>query len=246
METVRFHIADNLRIFLPRRLRKASDFAHTFSRQAPVKDMVESLGVPHCEISHLVVNEQSVDFTYIVSPGDVIEVYADGFVLSDSGYRALRPVYVGRPRFVLDTHLGRLASYLRMLGFDTLYRNDYPDPELAQIAYEHKRILLSRDVGLLKRSIVTYGYYVRNTKPKLRIQEIVNYFHLREQTEPFKYCLKCNGLLKQVDKADIVHQLPELTAAYYDEFHMCPTCGQVYWKGSHYEKMQAHLSDLLM
>lgn len=244
METVEFNIAEELRVFLPRRLR-TSPFQHHFNARTSVKDMVESLGVPHCEINALVVNGASVDFSYIVLPGDKIDVHANGNPFEQVSKRPLRQPYPGRPRFILDTHLGRLASYLRMLGFDTLYRNDYPDPELAQVAHDEQRILLTRDVGLLKRSLVIYGYYVRNTNPKKRIVEIMERFALEAHIQPFKHCLKCNGLLAEVDKADIIERLSHSTASHYDEFHICHTCGQVYWKGSHYQKMKKQLSDLL-
>jgi len=237
-----FLIDDELSFFLPRRHRHRP-IEHVVDRRASVKDMVESLGVPHSEIDVLVVNGRSVDFSYIVQPEDHVHVHARSIDLPDR--IELRAPYPVRPRFILDIHLGRLASYLRMLGFDTLYRNDYPDDELAQVAHDECRILLTRDVGLLKRSLVTYGYYVRNTDPKKRIVEIMERFDLGEYLEPFKHCLKCNGLLRIAAKEEIKGRIRPDTAKYYDEFHLCLDCNQVYWKGSHYEKMVALLDALL-
>ena len=157
----------------------------------------------------------------------------------------LIPELTGRPRFILDTHLGRLASYLRMMGFDTLYRNDYPDDELAEVSNAEQRILLTRDVGLLKRSLVVHGYYVRTTNPRQRLHEIVNRYHLAELVEPFKFCLRCNGNLKQVDKADILDQISARTAQFYDVFHQCDSCKQIFWKGSHYDRMETLLNEVL-
>lgn len=123
--------------------------------------MIEALGVPHPEVDLVEVNGEAVDFSYIVTDGDRINV----FPVSAS---TVTPTVCGRPLhacFVLDIHLGKLATSLRMLGYDTLYRNDYLDEELAQVSATQQRILLTRDKGLLMRSLVTYGYYVRETNP---------------------------------------------------------------------------------
>ena len=146
---------------------------------------------------------------------------------------------------MLDTHLGQLASYLRLLGFDTLYRNDYDDPELAWISHEDGRLLLTKDRGLLKRKIVSRGYCVRETDPELQMLEVVERFELRGQFAPFKHCLRCNGLIERVAKSAVIDRLPADTRRYYDEFRTCSDCGQVYWKGSHYERMRAFLARTL-
>jgi uncharacterized protein len=234
----RFHGA--LNFFLDTEQR-SQVIAHPFDWRASIKDMLESLGPPHTEVGLLVVGGRSVDFDYIVQPGDRIEVY-DSFEAVDLPEKVrLRPPYPGKPRFILDTHLGRLAGYLRMLGFDTLYRNDYPDDELAQISHDEQRILLTRDIGVLKRGLVIYGYYVRETDPKRRVPEIIKRYNLLDHVEPFKHCMKCNGLVHPVEKADVIADIPPKAAQFYDVFHQCQQCGQIYWKGSHYDRMQAFM-----
>lgn len=239
---IRFH--DSLNYFLSRQQRERV-IEHPFDWRGSIKDMLESLGPPHPEMGLLVVNGRSVDFNYIVQPGDQIDVYDHFNAVELPGRVPLRPPYPGRPRFVLDTHLGRQANYLRMLGFDTLYRNDYPDDELAEVSHNETRILLTRDTGLLKRSLVIYGYYTRETDPKRRIVEIIKRFNLRELAQPFKHCTRCNGLLHPADKADVIDSLPGRTTQYYDEFHQCETCNQVYWKGSHFDRLQSFLAKVL-
>jgi uncharacterized protein with PIN domain len=245
MNSARFHFYDELTFFLPRRTQNGT-ITHYFDWRASIKDMIESLGVPHAEIELLIVNGLSVDFGYPVQRGDDIHVYPDFEAVDGADKIRLRPPFQGRPRFVLDTHLGRLASYLRMLGFDTLYRSgDYPDDELAQVSHDEQRILLTRDVGVLKRSIVIYGYYVRSTDPRQQIVEVTGRFALADLVEPFKHCLKCNGMLEPVAKEAILDQLPPGTQRYFDEFHRCRACGQVFWKGSHYERMQKFIARVL-
>jgi hypothetical protein len=180
MDSATFRFHGELNDFLPKR-QKHSPIIHDFDWRASIKDMIESLGVPHAEIDVLLVNQQSVDFAYLVQGGDQIDIYSQFGAVDHPDKLRLRPPSNGRARFILDTHLGRLAAYLRMLGFDTLYRNDYPDDELAQVSNAETRILLTRDVGLLKRSLVTYGYFVRYSNPRLRLQERLRRYHLMDR-----------------------------------------------------------------
>ncbi len=240
--TFTFH--PSLKFFLPR-VKRRGPFQHTFEHRTSIKDMVESFGVPHPEIGLLVVNGESVDFGYMMADGDDVVVHGCEHDADVQPQVALRPPREGRTRFILDTHLGRLAAYLRMAGFDTLYRNDYPDDELARVAHDENRVLLTRDVGLLKRSLVTHGYFVRETKPRKRIIEVMRRYDLADEVQPFARCTKCNGLLNAVDKATVADDLPPRTAEYFDAFYQCEACAQVYWPGSHYEKMQALLAEVM-
>lgn len=146
---------------------------------------------------------------------------------------------------MLDTHLGRLAAYLRMLGFDSVYSNSYDDESLARIAHDEKRVLLTRDRGLLKRSMVTYGYCVRHTRPRAQFVDTVRRYELADETQPWSRCVRCNGLLEPVDKSDILDQLEPKTKLYYDDFQRCTVCGQIYWRGSHHERMRNFLAGVL-
>ena len=244
MNCATFHLYGDLNFFLSKK-RKHTPFQHHFDWRATIKDMIESFGVPHCELALIVVNGQSVDFDYIVRDGDYIEACSDFDAVAVPNKISLRPPNPKPARFILDTHLGKLASYLRMMGFDTLYRNDYPDDLLAQISHDEERILLTRDIGLLKRSLVVYGYYVRNTNPRKRIVEVFERFDLPQQVVPFKFCMKCNGLLTSVPKAEVIGKLQYRTAEYYDEFHQCTSCDRIYWKGPHYERMQEFMGEVL-
>jgi uncharacterized protein with PIN domain len=132
-----------------------------------------------------------------------------------------------------------------MLGFDTLYPDDYRDEELARLSSEERRILLTRDLGLLKRSIVTQGYYVRETNPQHQLIEIVKHFNLTEAITPFRRCLSCNGSLESVEKSVILDLLQEDTRKYYDEFWRCQQCAKIYWKGSHFQRMQELIDSIL-
>lgn len=244
MNVAHFTFHDRLNFFLPRHL-KYNTIAHPFDWRGSVKDMIESIGPPHPEVELILIDGISVGFDYIVHPDDVIDVYPDFDAVTVPDKVRLIPPYPGRPRFILDTHLGKLAGYLRMMGYDTLYRNDYPDDELAAVSNAENRILLTRDTGLLKRSPVIYGYFVRNTSPRLRLIEISQRYNLVDEMQPFHYCMKCNGLLEPVAKNSIQNQLQAGIAEHYEVFHRCADCEQIYWQGSHYERMQRLIDDVV-
>jgi uncharacterized protein with PIN domain len=225
--------------------RRQVSFTHFFKERVSIKDQIESFGVPHTEVDLILVNAESVDFSYLVQDGDQISVYPVSESRQLTPTSGVRPKPLLVPRFVLDIHLGKLATSLRMLGFDTLYRNDYTDQELAQISSTQGRILLTRDRGVLMRSVVTHGYYVRETHPPQQVVEVLQRFDLFGAVVPFQRCLRCNSLLQPVSKETIIDQLQPQTQEYMDEFHRCSECGQIYWKGSHYERMQQFIKQVL-
>ena len=242
MAEARFRFYAELNDFLPPE-RRFVEFPYQFLDVATVKDRIESLGVPHTEVDLILVNGQTVDFAYRVQDGDRVSVYPVFEAFDIAGLTRLRPEPLREPRFVLDTHLGRLAAYLRLMGFDTLYQNCWTDEQLAQVSRDQRRILLTRDVGLLKRSAVTHGYFVRQTDPRWQLAEVVKRFELARLRKPFSRCLRCNALLEAVAKEEVRSQLPAGTAALHDEFQRCPGCGRVYWRGGHYRRLRELMAD---
>lgn len=237
MGTAQFRFYAELNDFLPRDRRQVS-FCHDFNWNPSIKDTIEAIGVPHTEVDLILVNGESVDFSYLLQDGDRASVYPVFELIDITPVLKVRPHPLRHPRFVLDIHLGKLANYLRLLGFDTLYRNDCHDEELADISRRDRRILLTRDRGLLKRSIVTHGYCVRSTDSWQQLVEILRRFDLFKLISPFRRCLRCNNLTQPVEKDKIRDRVPPKVREYYREFRQCSGCGQIYWKGTHYERMQ--------
>jgi uncharacterized protein with PIN domain len=202
-----------------------------------IKHMIEALGVPHTEAGTLNVNGSPVDFSYLLQPGDQIDVYPARSADTPGNLPLDSDNFNAEPRFILDQHLGRLAVYLRMLGFDTLYRNDYADDELAEVASQEERILVTRDRRLLMRRTVQRGCCLHSLDSRCQLAEVVQRYRLANITSSFKRCLRCNTPLQPTPKEAILHRLEPLTRLYYHEFAICPSCDQVYWKGSHYEHM---------
>lgn len=236
---IRFYA--ELNDFLPRKNRQVA-FNHCFFGQPSVKDLIESLGVPHTEVDLVLINGESVEFSRRVNDGDYISVYPVFESIDISPVLCVRPVPLRETRFFLDAHLGKLAAYLRMLGFDALYENGLPDEKLAEISVRERRILLTRDRGLLKRGLVTHGYLVRSGIPAEQMKEVLQRFDLFRLVKPFSRCMCCNEILKAVPKGEIVKRLPPKVRQHYNEFNLCQNCGRIYWKGSHYEQMKRFIN----
>lgn len=230
----RFYAELNDLLPLPKR---GQSLSHAFEASASVKDAIEAFGVPHTEVDLILANGEPAAFSYLLRDGDRISVYPLFRWLNLNALTHLQPRSEGEIRFVLDTHLGKLAAHLRMLGFDSVYRNDCQDEELARISNSQQRTLLSRDRGLLKRSIVTHGYLVREAQPEQQLIEVVKRFDLSRLIAPFRRCLHCNAPLRPIAKKLINDRLLPDTRQRYHQFHFCPECNRVYWKGSHYQRM---------
>ena len=237
-----FRFYGSLNDFLPI-FRRQQEFSYLVKDHPSIKDTIEALGIPHPEVELILANGQSVDFSYSLQDGDRFSVYPHFSNLSLGSRPLLRPRLL-LTRFVLDVHLGKLATYLRLLGFDTWYQHHCDDEELATISDIEQRILLTRDRGLLKRRIVTYGYCVRAIYPIQQTREVLQRFDLCSQIQPFQRCLRCNGDLASVELDEVSTRLPTKTRQYYDEFYLCQKCQQIYWKGSHYSKLQRLVEQL--
>ena len=223
--------------------RRGERFTHRYAGRVSVKDMIESLGVPHTEVDLILVNGESVDFSRLVENGDIVSVYPVFEAIDISAVLRVRPEPLRTISFVVDVHLGGLARSLRMLGFDTHYERDSSDEELADLA-TRGRILLTKDRGLLKRNAVTHGYYVRSKDAMEQVLEVLRRFDLASHINPFVRCLHCNGMLRPVAKETIEHRLEAQTNRYYEEFALCSICDRVYWKGSHHAAMTRQVQSI--
>lgn len=215
----------------------------SFFAPATVKDMIESFGVPHTEVDLIIVNGQSVGFSYLVQPGDRIAAYPMFESFDVMPEQRLRAQPLRTTKFVLDVHLGKLSAHLRMLGFDTRYGPPFEDPALARISADEGRILLTRDRGLLKHGAITHGYWVRETNSRRQIDEVLQRFDLASAIRPFTRCMACNGVLESISK-EAARSLVPGRLDQYEEFHRCAQCGRVYWKGSHYARMRRWIDAL--
>jgi uncharacterized protein with PIN domain len=238
-----FRFYAELNHFLVPALRQRS-FRRACSRDASVKHMIEAFGVPHTEVELILADGVPVHFSHRLRDGESVSVYPQMPALDVASPLPLRPPLADK-RFVADAHLGQLAKNLRMLGFDVLYRNDYSDAEIARIAAGQDRIVLTRDRDLLIRKEVVYGCYLHAIGTEQQLLDVLRRFDLADSVRALSRCLSCNGLLQTVEKSAVEHRVPQHSRQVYEKFYECESCAQVYWEGSHVERMRNRMEGML-
>lgn len=237
MKRAVFHIHGELNDFLPF-ARREREFPYEFEGKPSVKDAVEAIGIPHGEVDVITVNGISVLFTAHLYDFDRVEFFPPDGRDKISDAMHLWPEPPSDPRFILDVHLGKLAKYLRLLGFDVRHDNHLDDPEIVAISSEEGRIALTRDVALLKNGAIVRGYWIRSQNPREQLREVASRYRLAAKARPFTRCTVCNGIVEEVAKESVRDRLEPKTAEYYDRFSRCVSCGRIYWEGSHYFRMR--------
>jgi uncharacterized protein len=234
--TVQFRFYEELNDHLPIARRKCG-FAYALDGAPTIKEVIEGLGVPHTEIDLILVDGKSVRFSHRLRGGERVAVYPMFERFDIRPLHRLRPKPLRRTRFVADVHLGKLARSLRLLGFDTLYSAQVDDAELIAISARDRRIVLTRDLGLLKRKTLTRGYRLRSTNPRLQVKEVVHAFSLEKDLRPFTRCMSCNSQLRSVARPVLADGVPPRVFGRFRRFTFCPGCGRIYWRGTHFQRL---------
>lgn len=231
-----FRFYGELNDFLPAGQHQVG-FRSPFYGNPSVKDAIQAIGVPHTAIDLILVDSRSVDFSHQLRGGERVAVYPVFERLDITPVIHLRPEPLRCTRFVLDVHLGKLARYLRMLGFDSAYRRDWDDVTIIDLSLRQHRIILTRDLGILKQSRVTHGYWLRHHEPLQQLREVLLALDLFGQIQAFTRCMECNGPIHPVDQAAIRGQIDPDILRRFEAFWQCQDCKRAYWRGSHYEHM---------
>jgi uncharacterized protein with PIN domain len=220
--------------------RKSRPLERRLTERTSIKDVIEACGVPHTEVDLILVNGQPVDFSRVLDSESSIDAFpVDLTTVTTFPENRLQVRHLRK--FVADGHLGKLVRDLRLLGVDVVHDRDADDHALVETASEENRALLTRDRRLLMHAAVRHGYYLRSQNPLEQTIEVLRRFDLMPDLSPFSRCLRCNAMLEPAEKEKIIGQLEPLTKIYYDQFRRCPKCRQVYWSGSHFEKLQARI-----
>ena len=198
-----------------------------------IKHAIEALGIPHTEIGAVAVNGQIRPISGRLAPGDRVEVFPPAPPALSEG----EP-----PRFIADAHLGRLARYLRFAGIDTLWKNAWDDAELVAIAGREGRIALTCDRALLMHRALAAGCYLRSRQPRAQLAEVARRYALMLCGPQASRCLECNEVPLPVTKSEVAAELLPRTLAAFEQFWRCPGCRRTYWRGSHWQRMQAALA----
>lgn len=213
------------------------------NERTSVKDILEACGVPHTEVDLVLVDDRPVAFSRVIASEATIDIFpiepkpVTFFPENRLQVRDIR-------KFVADGHLGKLVRDLRLLGIDVVYDRDAEDRQLVKTSSAQDRALLTRDRRLLMHAAVRHGYYLRSQNSLEQTVEVLRRFDLASVLTPFSRCLLCNVLLESTEKEKIIGQLEPLTKIYYHQFRRCPGCGQVYWSGSHFEKLQERIREI--
>jgi uncharacterized protein len=238
---VRLKFHDDLTFFLKSRTR-SQVIERNLGEKTSVKDVIESCGVPHPEVDLILVNSKPVNFSHSIVKDADIDLYPvqSQCLLFKEKRLQVRSI----KRFVADGHLGTLARNLRLFGFDVAYDRQAQDGQLLSVMEREDRALLTRDRRLLMHAIVRHGYCPRSQNAEDQTIEVIRRFHLFDSITPFTRCLRCNGPLQKVVKADIIQKLEPLTKIYYEDFRRCTGCGQIYWAGSHFSRLHRRLEKI--
>ncbi|HSJ68980.1 MAG TPA: Mut7-C RNAse domain-containing protein [Anditalea sp.] len=208
---------------------------YSFFGNPSIMDAIEAQGIPHTEIGLILINNAPNNSNSKIQAGDQIEVYPNReYIKNDS-----------KIEFIVDSHLGKLAKNLRILGFDCLYDTNYIENRICEIAEQENRVVLTRNVGLLKNKRILHGYWLRSQEPSKQLQEVIDNLKLKDKIKPFFRCRLCNGLINKISKLTIEDQLLPMTKAHFNEFFQCEECNRIYWKGSHYEKLMKLIESTL-
>ncbi len=240
--TCRFY--GELNDFLPKDVRQR-DFDSGFKGRESVKDKIEALGIPHTEVDFILANGKSVDFTYILQDGDRISVYPLFEFSRLAGVTHLGRLPSGSPRFIADVNIHDVVKTMRALGLDVVEDRCLSSGEIADMAGNENRIILTTSRRLLKLRRVINGIFIRPGNREEQIRRILNRLSLNDLCRPFSRCLCCNTLLEPVPKADIWQRIPPKPRKRCNDFARCPSCDRLYWKGTHYEKIKANVDRIL-
>jgi hypothetical protein len=236
--TIRLKFHGDLPFFL--RGKTDGTTERLLAERTSIKDAVEACGVPHTEVDLILADGRPVGFGYLLEKNEQIDVYPVRFQVTLFPYNRLQALNI--ETFIADGHLGKLVRHLRLLGIDVAYDRSADDRQLLKAATIEKRALLTRDRRLLMHMIVQHGYYLRSQDPFEQTAEVLRRFDLVSSLAPFSRCLRCNTPLATVEKDEIIDELEPLTKIYYEEFRRCPGCSQIYWPGSHFQKLETRVA----
>jgi uncharacterized protein len=238
---IHFYFHGDLVQLLPKSKRQ-KELRYRLTRRASIKDILESMGIPHTEIGRIEVNENQITFAFIPDDEIKIDVYPMSGSVIQSLPNILWPDRWFFDRFMVDVNALKLARNMRMAGIDTMVVPQRDIVDIAMLAATEERVIITRNRQLLKCAEVGYGQLLRSEHHIEQLREVNNRFHLGKSLKPFSRCLRCNGLLQDVSKDSVVQYLEPLTEKYYSSFRRCLDCLSIYWEGSHIQAMKAILA----
>jgi uncharacterized protein with PIN domain len=141
--------------------------------------------------------------------------------------------------------VGKLARWLRMMGYDSLFFNGSDDSQMVAQAMAEGRVILTRDTEIMKRRLIISGrlraILIESEEPERQIRQIMDALDLKRQFRPFTLCLECNQPLVEKSQEEVKDRVPPYVYKTQGQYMECPVCGRIYWLGTHWEAMTRRL-----
>jgi len=151
-------------------------------------------------------------------------------------------------KFIADNNVGKLAKWLRIMGYDSLFFNQKDDGRMIGIALREGRTILTRDSQIMARRLVTSGrlkaLLIKKDDPKEQLAEVVEKLNLDYHRKPFSVCLECNQPLVPRSREEVRDLVPPYVFKTREQYMQCPACQRVYWQGTHWQRMSRELEEL--
>ncbi len=148
-------------------------------------------------------------------------------------------------KFIVDNNVGKLAKWLRMMGYDTLFFDGSDDSQMVATALAEGRVILTRDTQIMRRRMVTNGrlkaILIKSDEPEQQMRQVVETLNLDCQFRPFAICLECNQLLEERSKQQVQDLVPPYVFQTQSQYVECPACHRIYWRGTHWQAMTRKL-----
>lgn len=148
-------------------------------------------------------------------------------------------------KFVVDCMLGKLAKWLKILGFDALFFSKIKDDELLAIAAKEGRVLLTKDTGLIQQAKNVKTLFLESEEWPKQVRQVLERFDLWQNVNPHTRCIDCNMALKDLSRENARNLVSSFVFEHADDFALCPGCGKVFWRGSHFKDMEAQIEQIL-
>lgn len=151
-------------------------------------------------------------------------------------------------KFIVDSNVGKLAKWLRMLGYDAVFFEGEDDAYMIDRALKEDRVILTRDTHIMKRGVITSGrlkaILIDSDKPEPQIRQVIEALHLDFQSSPFTICLECNTPLQERSREEVKDRVPPYVFKTQLQYMECPVCQRLYWRGTHWQAMLRKLESL--
>jgi len=151
-------------------------------------------------------------------------------------------------RFIVDSNVGKLAKWLRMLGYDAVFFDGEDDAYMIDRALKEGRVILPRDTQVMKRGVITSGrlkaILIESDQPEPQVRQVIDTLHIDSQSRLFTVCLECNNPLEERSKEEVEQRVPPYVFQTQQQYIECPVCHRIYWRGTHWQAMLQKLERL--